>query len=83
MPTGTDCRLPTSDLRHRRWRQHGLLRRLLSIRPKDEPIISAAIAAKATHLLTGDKQDFGPFFGLTIQGVKVVTPAMLAKEILG
>ena len=34
-------------------------------------------------MLTGDKQDFGPFFGLTIQGVKVVTPAMLAKEILG
>lgn len=52
------------------------------IRAKDEPIISAAIAAKATHLLTGDKQDFGPFFGHTIQGVKVVTASMLAEEMV-
>lgn len=52
----------------------------VTIRDKDEPILSAAIAAGASHLLTGDKRDFGPFFGQTIQGVKVVTAAMLAQE---
>ena len=53
----------------------------VEIRAKDEPSISAAIAAGATHLLTGDKRDFGPFFGKTIQGVKIVTAAMLASEL--
>ena len=52
----------------------------IEIRGKDEPIISTAIAAEATHLLTADKRDFGPFFGKTIQEVKVVTAAMLAWE---
>ncbi|RYD36720.1 MAG: DNA-binding protein [Verrucomicrobiaceae bacterium] len=52
----------------------------VTIREKDEPILSAAIAAHASHLLTGDKGDFGVFFGRTVQGVKVVTAAMLAQE---
>jgi uncharacterized protein len=29
--------------------------------PKDRPILEAAIRCKATHLLTGDIKDFGPF----------------------
>lgn len=29
--------------------------------PKDRPILEAAIRSKATHLLTGDMKDFGPF----------------------
>jgi hypothetical protein len=28
---------------------------------KDRPILEAAIQCKATHLLTGDIKDFGPF----------------------
>jgi hypothetical protein len=28
---------------------------------KDRPILEAAIHCKATHLLTGDVKDFGPF----------------------
>jgi hypothetical protein len=28
---------------------------------KDHPIFNAAIQCKATHLLTGDVKDFGPF----------------------
>ena len=28
---------------------------------KDRPILEAAIRCKATHLLTGDMKDFGPF----------------------
>ena len=41
---------------------------------KDRPILLAAVAAGATHLLTGDVTHFGPFFGRTISGVTVVTP---------
>lgn len=54
----------------------------ISIREKDEPVISSAIKAKATHLLTDDKQDFGVFFGQTIKGVKIVSPTMIANEII-
>ena len=42
---------------------------------KDRPILLAAIAARATHLLTGDVSDFGPYFGKRIQGVLIQTPA--------
>jgi uncharacterized protein len=42
---------------------------------KDHPILKAAIAAEATHLVTGDVKDFGPYFGRRIGGVLVVTPA--------
>ncbi len=28
---------------------------------KDQPILQAALACEATHLLTGDLRDFGPF----------------------
>ena len=43
---------------------------------KDQPIFQAASACKASHLLTGDLKDFGPFmnqtentFGICIQTV--------------
>ena len=49
---------------------------------KDVPILGGAIAGLATHLLTGDQQDFGAYFGRTIRGVKVVTPRMLADELV-
>jgi predicted nucleic acid-binding protein len=48
---------------------------------KDVPILSGAIAGHATHLLTGDEKDFGKFWGTTIQGVKIVSPRMLAEEL--
>jgi uncharacterized protein len=48
----------------------------LKLRDKDIPIWSAALAAEATHLLTGDMRDFGPHmnragrtFGIIIQTV--------------
>ena len=49
---------------------------------KDRPILSGAIAGQATHLLTGDQTDFGHLFGKTVQGVKVVSPRMLADELV-
>ena len=42
---------------------------------KDHPILKAALAAEATHLITGDLKDFGRYFGMRIAGVLVVTPA--------
>lgn len=47
----------------------------IKLREKDRPILLAAVDARATHLITGDVQDFGPHFGKTIQGVLVLTPA--------
>jgi predicted nucleic acid-binding protein len=49
---------------------------------KDVPILGGAVAGNATHLLTGDQQDFGVYFGKAVQGVKVVSPKMLAKELV-
>jgi predicted nucleic acid-binding protein len=47
-----------------------------SLIEKDQPIFQAALACQATHLLTGDLKDFGPFmnrpedtFGVCIQTV--------------
>ncbi len=49
---------------------------------KDQPILGGAIAGRCTHLLTSDRRDFGRLFGKTVQGVKVVSPQMLAEELL-
>jgi hypothetical protein len=48
---------------------------------KDMPILGGAIAGRATHLLTGDEKDFGKYWGKMIQGVKIVSPRMLVKEL--
>jgi len=54
----------------------------VKLKAKDLPILGGAIAGNATHLLTGDERDFGAFFGKTIQGVKIVSPRMLADELV-
>jgi predicted nucleic acid-binding protein len=41
---------------------------------KDVPILLAAIAANATHLLTGDIRHFGSFFGKRVEGILVLPP---------
>jgi uncharacterized protein len=41
---------------------------------KDQPILLAAIGAGATHLLTGDSQHFGPYYGERIEGVLILPP---------
>lgn len=53
----------------------------VDLRAKDIPILIGAIASKSTHLLTRDKRDFGPFFGNTIQGVKIVNPDQFVAEV--
>ena len=42
---------------------------------KDRPILLAAIAARATHLLTGDTKDFGSLYRKTIEDVVILPPA--------
>jgi predicted nucleic acid-binding protein len=47
---------------------------------KDQPILRAAIAAGATHLLTGDLRDFGHLFGHRVGGVVVETPSAFLRS---
>ena len=50
------------------------LRGSIALREKDWPILGGAVAADATHLITGDKRDFGPYFGTEVFGVLVLPP---------
>ena len=50
---------------------------------KDLPILQSAIAAGATHLLTGDVRHFGQFFGKRIEGVLVLLPGEYLKQFSG
>jgi len=52
------------------------LRGNVELREKDWPILGGAIAAGATHLITGDRRDFGPFFGSILFGVKILPPSL-------
>lgn len=40
----------------------------------DLPILLSAIEARATHLLTGDRRDFGALFGKSVAGVVILPP---------
>jgi predicted nucleic acid-binding protein len=51
----------------------------VSLPEKDRPIFLAAMDARATHLITGDVRHFGAYFGKTIEGILVVTPAHYLK----
>ena len=46
---------------------------------KDAPILLAAMAAQATHLLTSDLKHFGPYFYQIIEGVLVLPLAAYFK----
>ena len=55
------------------------LPRGLSLPDKDAPIFLAAFAARATHLLTGDVQHFGKYFGGRFEGVAIMLPGQYFK----
>ena len=42
---------------------------------KDVPILAAAIDARASVLVTGDRRDFGHLYGKTIEGTLIIAPA--------
>ena len=50
---------------------------------KDKPIIASAIHHRCDFLVTGDRTHLGPLYGKAVHGVTVVSPAMLAKALLG
>ncbi len=54
----------------------------VEIKPKDIPILGSAIAQECDYLLTGDKRDFGFLFGKTVLGVVVVSPKLMATELV-
>lgn len=54
----------------------------VELRSKDVPILGGAIALQCTHLLTGDKKDFGFLFGKQIKNVLVVSPKLIAEEMV-
>jgi uncharacterized protein len=56
------------------------LRREIGLSAKDWPIVGGAIAAEATHLLTGDLKHFGRYFGKHIHGILVLPPADYIRD---
>lgn len=47
---------------------------------KDRPVLAAAIQHRCKILLTGDKTHFGSFYGQTIEGVEIHSPASFAGK---
>lgn len=46
-----------------------------SLPASDRPVLRAALAARATHLVSGDRRAFGPLYGKRVGGLLVVRPA--------
>jgi uncharacterized protein len=51
------------------------IRGAVDLPAKDLPILGGAVAAEATHLITGDLKHFGPWLGKQIHGILVLPPA--------
>ncbi len=49
--------------------------RAVDLPEKNWPILSGAIAAEATHLITGDRKHFGRFFGKRVHGILCLLPS--------
>jgi predicted nucleic acid-binding protein len=46
----------------------------IDLAEKDKPILAAALAAGASHLITGDRQHFGHYFGKRVRRTLIMTP---------
>jgi hypothetical protein len=46
----------------------------MELAEKDRPILRAALEGRCTHLLTGDRRDFGHSFGRLIEGCRILPP---------
>jgi uncharacterized protein len=55
--------------------EHFTLPRGIDLPEKDIPILLAAIDGAATHLLTGDREHFGPYYRQEVAGVLILPPA--------
>ena len=47
----------------------------LNLPDKDRPVFSAAMAARATHLITGDRRHFGAYYGTMVAGLTILRPS--------
>lgn len=54
----------------------------IDLAEKDKPILAAAVAARCTHLLTGDRMHFGHLYGKSIAGTKIANASLLAEELV-
>jgi predicted nucleic acid-binding protein len=53
-----------------------------SLSPKDRPLLAAAIAAHATHFVTGDRRDFGSWMDRPDSlAIRVLTPRQFFTEV--
>lgn len=52
----------------------------IALPENDRPILAAAIAARCTHLLTGDRANFGPLIGTVVNGIRILRPAEYLKR---
>jgi predicted nucleic acid-binding protein len=46
----------------------------IDLAEKDKPILAAALAAGASHLITGDRQHFRRYFGKRVRQTLIMTP---------
>ena len=53
----------------------------IDLREKDWPILGGAVAAGATHLITGDVRDFGKYFGTRLMGILILPPAEYLRSV--
>lgn len=47
---------------------------------KDVPILLGAMEARATHLISGDRRHFAPYFGKKIEGILICSPSGYLKR---
>ena len=55
-------------------------RQICKARIDDQMIFLAAMGARATHLLTGDKTHFGRYYRRTIAGVLILPPSVYLRD---
>lgn len=56
---------------------------LHAVAEKDRPVVAAAAALGCDSLVTGDRTHFGRFYGQSVAGAKVHSPASLSKVLFG
>jgi uncharacterized protein len=56
------------------------LRKGIALPEKDWPILNGAVAAQATHLITGDVRHFGRHFGERLLGILVLPPGRYLRS---